>query len=377
MEQVHGIDTAGADAARGTRIHKALETGDWTALNMEETDTAEMCQTQMHRIYCEWLGSHEESAEHLYREKRLGLTVIGAVREVTPDSPATFIFTGMADVIAVDGKRALVIDYKTGRAEVPLAKDNAQLVSLAVLVHRFYGVEEVQVAIVQPWAGKPTVADFGGNALTLAHGWLMESLERAKNSTEDDINPGDHCTYCKAAHVCPKTRKMALQEVERIDPASIAGLPAKEQASAMWARALALTPAQHIAAYRGLEIIGRYAAKVKSTFRQRVEAGEIPGFTIETKLGNREITDAQKAFTALEALGVTVEDVLEACSIPIGKMEEAARKRSGIKSQTDKRTVYNLTADAAKKAVTHALESAGAMGRKADKSEIVEITALD
>jgi len=51
----------------------------------------------------------------------------------------------------------------------------------------------------------------------------------------------------------------------------------------------------------------------------------------------------------------------------IGDIEDAARKASGIKSQTDKRTVYNLTAKDAKTAVNEALEAAGVIKRKADK----------
>jgi hypothetical protein len=60
-----------------------------------------------------------------------------------------------------------------------------------------------------------------------------------------------------------------------------------------------------------------------------------------------------------------------------GPLEEAVRKASGVKSKTEKRTTYNLTADQAKKALNVALESAGAISRKADKQEVVPVAITD
>ena len=80
------------------------------------------------------------------------------------------------------------------------------------------------------------------------------------------------------------------------------------------------------------------------------------------------------AFVALQSLGVTSEDMLEAASIAIGKLEDAVRIRSGIKSQTEKRTTYNLTSKDAKAALNAALEQAGCLSHKADKKKIVETT---
>jgi hypothetical protein len=102
----------------------------------------------------------------------------------------------------------------------------------------------------------------------------------------------------------------------------------------------------------------------------------MPGWKIETKPGNREVTDAQKAFAGLASLGVTESDMLEAATVSITALEEAVRKRSGIKTQTDKRTTYNLTSQQAKDALNEALTTAGALGRKADKQELVEVGQL-
>jgi CRISPR/Cas system-associated exonuclease Cas4 (RecB family) len=372
LESLVTEDETSDDAESGTRIHKALESGDYSRLTPSEEETAEMCDAQSQRLLIDWLGSHEDSADSLTREQRLGLTVFGSVIDATPESRAKFIVTGQADLVAIVGAAAIVIDYKTGRNETPAAQDNAQLATLAVLVAKRYKCKHVRVAIVQPWAGKPTVADYDLEALDIARVWLLETLQRAEVATLADRRAGDWCHYCKARFGCNTFRETNLLQIEAVDPISIAGLDGKEQRAAMFARAMELPNQKLVALMRGLKMVRRYADSIEAAFKSRVEAGEMPGFRTETKPGNREITDAEKAFAALSELGVTSEDVLAACSLPIGPMQDAVRKRSGIKSQTEKRTTYNLTAKQAAEAVEEALTRAGALKRAADKTVIVE-----
>jgi len=165
-----------------------------------------------------------------------------------------------------------------------------------------------------------------------------------------------------------------IAALESVKPETLPADPDTRN-KAVFARMAELSPQQLIHIEKNvIKLMGVFIASHKAIFKQRVESGEIPGYAIKTSQGNREITDAQKAFTALEPLGITVEDVLAACSIPIGAMEEAARKRSGIKSQTEKRTTYNLTADAAKKKVNDALNAAECITRKADKKTAQQIS---
>jgi hypothetical protein len=377
MERAHGVDSESDAAASGTRIHAALAgLMPHEDLTDAEQETHDMCAEQAERLASQY-QLDDVSEDRIIKEQRLGLTDIGTVLDVTPESRAKFIFTGQADVIVVGDGKAICLDYKTGRSEVPIACNNPQLASLALLVSLRYKVKSVRVAIIAPWSGKPTVADYDENSLALAKSWLLLTLDAARNATQEDLRAGDHCKWCKSAHCCPALRMKTLQEIEVIDPASIAGLDGEAQRKAMWARALDLTPTQHKAAYRGLKMLQRYAEAIEGTFKQRVEAGEIPGFTTKTTPGNREITDAQKAFNAVEPLGVTAEDILACCTIPIGPLQEAVRKRSGIKSKTEKRTLYNLTADEAGKRLEQALTEARVLGRKADKVQVVEVQSLE
>lgn len=360
------------DAASGTRIHAVLAgEADESTLSPAELETMDMCASALDEVFNAW---NPGGVVHRHLEKRLGLTELGTCVDVTKDTKASIIFTGQADVVFVCGDSALVCDYKTGRAESVEAVENAQVAALAVLVHLRHKVSTVRVAIIAPWCGKPTTADYSINALTLARGWLLETLRNVEEATPEDLKAGEWCKYCRAQFGCPAFKLAALNQIEKIDPMSIAGMDGKQQRAAMFARAMEMTPEQHIAAWKGLSIVSRYQDAIASSFKQRVEAGQIPGFSIVSRPGNREITDPEKAFNALIPLGVTTEDVLAACTIPVGAMEEAVRIRSGVKSKTEKRITYNLTTQQAKDALNAALEAAGAIGRKAEKQEIVETT---
>ena len=376
LEKLAPSEPENEDATSGTRIHAALANLlPWDALTVAERDTMDMCERDAQEVIKQWANgnAHNETLE-----LRLGLTIAGQVVEVDEQTPPSLlVYTGQADYIAWDGKRALVLDYKTGRGEYAAAIDNAQLAALAVLVAGYYQVEEVRVAIVQPWAGRPTVSTYTRDSLATAKGWIADVCAQAEMAVQEMATPGHHCKWCKAKVICEAFKTQMLNQIEAVDPMSIAGLPAKEQGQAMFARSMELTPERHTAAYLGLDMIKRYAHAIEATFKLRVEAGEIPGWIIEAKQGAREITDPQKAFAALEPLGVTVEDFLSASSVAIGPLEEALRKASGVKTQTEGKTAYNLTAKGAKDSLTAALDAAGAMGRKADRKELKRTIQLE
>lgn len=336
--------------------------------------TAEMCEEQAESLLGEWRGPDSEGEIVMLQEKRYFLTLFGTVIEEPTDAT---VFSGQFDRLYIQGTRGFLADWKTLNGKHAAAHENRQLAAYVVLIMIRHKLTSLRVALVQPWIGKPTICDYDADSFKLAHDLLLSDLLAESQATPDDRKAGEWCHHCKARFGCEVFKALSIQEVERIQPMSIAGLPGKEQAAAMFARAMEFTPEQHIAAYRGLGIVGRYKHAIESSFEARVEAGEIPNWKIETTPGNREITNAQKAHEALLPLGVTSEDIIAACKLPIGAMEQAVRKRSGIKSQTGKRTLYNLTAEQAKDALNRALEEAGTLGRKADRRELVEVGQLE
>jgi len=96
----------------------------------------------------------------------------------------------------------LLIDYKALHGKHAGALENPQLMGLAVLVAKRHKLTSLRVALVQPWAGKPTIADYGEAGLALAESLLLQILADERNAGPEDRKAGDWCTYCKARFTC-------------------------------------------------------------------------------------------------------------------------------------------------------------------------------
>ncbi len=381
------------DAAAGKQVHTALEFGpgsaQWESLSPANEQTAGMCRDQAFTILGEWAGIDDDcqdTEEHLwtgaFKERRLGLTVMGRVIPVTPESAAKFVCTGMADLDARKGKSALVLDFKSGRDGVDHAADNAQLRTLAVLAAGSSPiVEEVWTAIVQPWMGKPTVAVFDSDALKAAKAWLLDVLDRERKATPDDLHAGEWCKYCPAQINCPAFRA-AIGEIAK--PMRLDTLPLDKdtQKSAMFARAMEL-PAQTLLDMKDrLHLLSMLENAVNGALRKRVEDGDpeicaqwslVPGKKV------RKIIDPAKAFGALSTLGVTIQDFWAAAEVSIGPLEEALRRTSGKKTKKGggESAHYNMSVEDAKKKLTEALTDAQAMEHKQNAPCLKETRALN
>lgn len=323
-------DTTHADL--GNEVHGILsdEVSEEEA-SASAAQTAEMCEDAVQRLLSDWLMPADP---HLaYMELRYGLTKLGNVAIVHADSKADFIFTGQFDRLYIQGRRGLLIDFKALHGDHTEALNNPQLASLAVMVARRHNLGSVRVALVQPWRGKPTVAEYAGGMLDMANDWLFQTLDAATVATPDERKAGKWCGYCKANSVCQTYRDANLQEVERIDPATIAGMDDETQKAAMWARACALTPEQHAAAYNGLAMVKRYAHAIGASFKQRVEAGEIPGYGIKEKKGKRSISNVALVFLRAEQHGVTAEAFTAECSIALGALNTLLKTATGAKGK--------------------------------------------
>jgi hypothetical protein len=320
------------DADLGNEVHAILSDDISEAeSSASAAQTAEMCSDQCEQLIADWLMPREPCEE--YREVRYGLTKLGNVAIVHADSRADFIFTGQFDRLYVRGNRGLLVDFKALHGEHTNALHNPQLASLAVLVARRHKLTSVRVALVQPWKGKPTVADYGEGELCRAQVWLYFTLQNATAATPDDRKAGKHCNYCKANSVCETFRDAQLQAIEVIDPMTIAGMDDETQKAAMWARACALTPEQHAAAYNGLAMVKRYAHAIGASFKARVEAGEIAGYGIREKKGKRSISDVATVFSRAAAQGVTAEAFTAECSIALGALNGLLKTATGEKGK--------------------------------------------
>lgn len=342
MEKASPPEEESEDAASGTRIHAVLAVApgaDINALTASEVETLDMCIDQEARLIEAWdVPSRNDYGAvdvRIDRELRLGLTAFGNVVEAD-QTAADFVFTGQADLILSKDGKALVIDYKTGRGKTPVAADNPQLAGLAVLVSKWLKVENVRVAIIQPWAGKPTVADYGANGLKLAESWLHEVLYSASKAMPQDVASGDWCKFCLAQAGCEAFKNTQLTKVEALNPMTIAGADDETQRKALFVRAMELPAEKLAASMRGLAMVKKFVAAIEGAARARAEDDtDFQRFyRLKEKKGRRSISDVGKVFTACHERGVTAENFTELCSIGLGDVKELLRKATGLKGKS-------------------------------------------
>lgn len=321
------------DSDSGDVTHKAIEL--WPdpvpGLDHHQLQTVEMCVDWRNELLDNWIGEGDYTS---HRERRIGLTILGKCIDVEDGKKLRLVFSGKADYTAIsaDGKNGLVIDYKTLHGDHPAADVNDQLRSLAVLLFLRHNLESVRVAIVQPWKGRPTVADYDLESLKAAHAWVIESLKAERESQPEQTKVGDWCQHCPARVKCLQKPVLdivsaATQGIEHLDPETVK--------KAIWARAAELPDSELAERYKGLPMIGWYLNAIEGNARARaIEGGSFADYytTKETK-PKEQIDDVKKVWGRLAALGTSADDFTAQCKTSKKGVALLARKATGLKGK--------------------------------------------
>lgn len=339
------------DSDSGDVMHKAIEL--WpdpeaqVGLDHHQLQTVDMCIDWRNELLDNWIGEGDYTS---HKERRIGLTILGKCVDVEDGKKLRLVFSGKADYTAIsaDGKHGLVIDYKTLHGDHPAADVNDQLRSLAVLLHLRHNLESVRVAIVQPWKGKPTVADYDLEALKAAHAWVLESLKAERESTPEQTKIGEWCQHCPARVKCLQKPVLATVEsktqgIEHLDPET-----AKK---AIWARAAELSDDELASRYKGLPIISWYAHAIEGNARARaIEGGSFAAYYTTKETNPKEsIDDVKKVWGRLAALGTSADDFTAQCKTTKKGVALLARKATGLKGKALEAEISKILDGAVKK----------------------------
>ena len=340
-------DTESAVAASGTRIHAVLAgEANISTLSSDEEQTHDMCRHQADALIAEHIiGSDVDTLT----EVRLGLTHFGRVVIVSDKAQQSLRFSGQADLIIIDNGHALIIDYKTGRGDTADAVDNHQLMALAALVSLHKPITSATVAIVQPWAGKPTVAQYDTESLRAAQAKLHSTLNAAEQATAADAVAGDHCKWCKAKMVCPAFQAAALSVTDAIIPDTITGTDEQVKAQ-IFARMGDRTSMSNEMLLRiqegGRKFMEWFLVAHDLELRRRIAAGEIDGYSLRERKGRRSVSDVTKVFGKLSAHGVTGDAFAAECSIPLGSVKTLIKQSTNAKGKALDNLVDEVLRDA-------------------------------
>lgn len=325
------------DAEEGQDVHGVLsEDISADEVSYSAAQTAEMCERDVDRLLAEWepdVKAHPELLPLGFKELRYGLTDIGAVIPVHDDTKANVIFTGQFDRLYIQGNRGLLIDFKSLHGKHASAIENPQLMGLAVLVAKRHKLTSLRVALVQPWKGKPTVADYSPAGLAMAEVILYQTLEKERNASPEDRKAGDHCTYCKSRFSCETFKSQNIAALDVVQPETLPADPDTRN-KAVFARMAELSPEQLIHIQKNVVgLMGAFIAAHKAIFKMRVEAREIPGFTLKEKSGRRKITSVATAYERAAAYGVTPEAFTAKCSLSMKGLNEALKDATKAKGK--------------------------------------------
>lgn len=316
LEVEHGEKTTSDDAALGNRIH------DWLAfrrgqLTPEEQEMADACDAQANRIMTDWIGTGEAPKVEIIREQRLWARDADGLERTWSGKPDAVI---IAEDAATGTRRALVIDYKTGRGDVTEAAGNMQLRALAVLVAEEFSVTEVRVAIVQPLAGPPTVCDYTETDLAVSRVEIDAIVKRATTPGQERRPNPAACKWCSAKHACPEGRNLAL---------------AMAQPLAREGGVILLTPEEMAGFLHAARAAEAIIESVRDKARRMLEADptSVPGWRLKPGVARESITDPQLVFNRVAALGATPERFLGAVTVNKGKLEGIVRELTGEKGK--------------------------------------------
>ena len=323
------------DADEGQDVHSVLS-DDLSAddVSASAAQTAEMCERDAQALLADWQQPGDVPLG--YKEMRYALLHAGDryyVAAAHPDILGEVVFTGQFDRLYVQGDRGLLIDFKSLHGKHAAALENPQLMGLAVLVAKRHKLTSLRVALVQPWKGKPTTADYDDDTLSRAKYQLLKWLSREESALPEDRQAGDHCTYCKARFTCQTFQSANIEALDVIQPETIAG-DSKHQASVIFARMAELSIPQLVHIQKNVrQMMGVFLASHAAVFKQRVEAGEIPGFTLKEKSGRRKIVSVGTAYERAAAHGVTAEEFAAKCSLSLKGLNEALKDATKAKGK--------------------------------------------
>lgn len=210
-----------------------------------------------------------------------------------------FEIAGSVDATWIEGDMLVVLDWKTGYADVDPANRNWQLWGYALALCRALGLSKARVMIVYTKTGRvdshdldfEDLGDFAGRLAAL-HTRVPELQAAKKRGEQLDTREGSWCKHCPSKHLCPSKNGLLVQ----IASGGLAVIGDAE-----------MTPERARVAYEQLgriELLVKDAKKRLDTFvtdNGPIDLGNGRAYGRYAREGDRKI-DANKATTVIREI---------------------------------------------------------------------------
>lgn len=282
-------------AAKGTRIHEALEKDTIDQLDEEERPLARKCSDFIEALILDRLPVLPDSD---HREIRMTMDL--------GDGLSTF---GTCDRLLVYGDFGYMLDYKSGYRHITDASENAQAFAYVIgAFQKFPALNTIEFYFLIPNRDEISYHTFQRSDLPAMQLRLNTIIRRAMAADPKLFNPGpERCEYCARQADCPVLAKKALSISAEIAD----GLPVPDSIIVDKAR-----PEDIPHLLRLAPLMEAWAAGVKeAALKLSLEEGlEIPGYARQERKLPRAITSVFGAWQVAKEHGVTFEEFLETCS---------------------------------------------------------------
>lgn len=294
-------DTSKAES--GTRIHKSIETGDFSTLDDLEKEIAAACIEYQQSL------SPDEN-----RQNEVRLEYKGDV----------FSIQGTLDYVSylAASPTLRVLDWKTGTGHIDDAEENMQVQAYVYLAfHAFPEVKFIETHIVAPRSYPRSSThtysrDKDLSAITLR---LFAITARVEDPKIEPTPSEEACKWCGAKSKCPKLTAIAIRqgtllpEPFHVDPTTM------------------LAPSTRTKRHILAELLEDWVKQVKASDLDAVitDGVEIPGYAIRTRQGNTTVEDMPTALQIMRSEGLTENGILNACSMSLDKLSDIYRVEKG------------------------------------------------
>lgn len=271
----------------GTKLHKAVETGDTSALNPDQKEVVEKC--------LEFLANLDKGEDPIIEfEKKVEVR----------DAAGNIVTYGFIDVLIRSKTKLIIIDWKFGFIPVKVVAENIQLATYALAALQLYPeYSECECHVFQPRIYNHSFHTFRNKENILAN--IFNLIEKAK-SEDLLLRPSDSsCRYCKARLGCPAFRVKYQQLQASIE---IYNLDDERVLSHLYAASL--TVKGHI-------------SEIEDAVKARItEKGSCGNYIFQTQRGAREIKDINALYDVVKDY-LTPREFNATCKVSVAKIESA------------------------------------------------------
>lgn len=244
-----------------------------------------------------------------------------------------FVHSGKPDLLAIQGKRGLLVEYKTLPGDVPEAPTNQQLRDQMVLTAGAHQLNEVFVLVDQPMVTMtPEIARYGLDEIKRSESEMMDRVRRSNNPQSPRLAGEAQCNHCRAKRNCAEYTKFAGALVPAM--MSLLNVPV-----AAW------TPEQRGFFCDRLGIAQKWLDDTKDAMKAGLEKDPtfVLGWHLTPGAERRAVKDPQAIFNRFAALGGSAPKFMRCVTVQLGKLKEEINDLTGARGKALEAAMNTLT----------------------------------